>query len=112
MRMIRSLIMACVGVLAIAGAALAQDHSDCMGVNAAGSAGYVNIRQWPGLYAPVVTRLNNPSHGSDWGSAYWCGEEVWDSTEGGRTWSKVYFYSKSGNYYEGWASDKVLQFVD
>lgn len=97
-------MFAAVAIL-IASPALAE----CARVNAAGSSGYVNIREYPALNAPVVIRWNNPSHGSDWGSGYWCGQEYWD---GERTWSFIQMETKDGYYIEGWASDKVLQFVD
>lgn len=100
-------LLTAVAMLTSVGVASAQE--DCQRVNAAGSSGYVNVREFPSLRAPVITRLNNPSHGSDWGSAFWCGQEYWD---GERTWSVIEFETKNGEYVRGWVSDKVLQFVD
>lgn len=83
--------------------------ADCQRVNADGSPGYVNVRENPDLNARVITRWNNPSSGSDWGSAYWCGQEYTDYD--GRTWSLIEFETMSGQYVRGWVSDKVLQFL-
>lgn len=84
--------------------------ANCLRVNAAGTVGYVNVRANPDLNAPVITRWNNPSHGSDWGSALWCGQEYYDYD--GRSWSLIEFETKSGQFVRGWVSDKVLEFVD
>ena len=100
------------GMLAAAAIMVATPAlADCGRVNAAGSVGYVNLREWPSLYAPVIVKWNNPSHGSDWGSGRWlCDEYVDDDF---RVWSLIAFTDKNtGEYFEGWASDKVLHFVD
>lgn len=99
--------MLAAAAIMVASPALTQET--CQRVNAAGSAGYVNVREYPALNAPVIIRWSNPSHGSDWGTGFWCGDEYWD---GERTWSFIQMNLKDGNYAEGWVSDKVLQFVN
>lgn len=96
--------------LLIAGAALLATTVGslaCVPVNAAGSNGYVNVREYPSLYADVVARWYNPSHGSDWGSALACD---WEVDSEGRTWYWVEMTMKSGDYVEGWVSERVLHF--
>lgn len=105
--MFKYMIAAAAALFITSGSALA-----CQDVNAAGEPGWVNVREYPSLYAPVIRRWNNPSNGSDWGSGKWCGEEVWDGTEGGRVWSKIYLEMYDGSTVIGWVSDKVLQFLD
>lgn len=85
------------------------NHEDCQSVNAVGTVGYVNVREYPSLNASVLVRWSNPERGSDWGAGKYCYEESWD---GERMWSKVYLDMKDGSYYEGWVSDKVLEFLD
>lgn len=103
--MIKKIAIAALAILATAGIS----YAECQPVNAAGTVGYVNVRQKPELNSRVITRWSNPENGSDWGSGQYCGEEYVDFD--GRTWSRIYLYFKNGDQANGWVSDRVLQFL-
>jgi hypothetical protein len=96
------------GMIALS-ALFVTDAMACQRVNANGGVGYVNVREHPDLNARVVTQWNNPEFGSDWGSAYYCGQEYVDYD--GRTWSYIEMDMKDGSHVGGWVSDKVLMFL-
>lgn len=98
-----------VGLLLSAPIAAMANHENCQSINANGGVGYVNVRESPSLNAHVLIQWSNPESGSEWGSGKYCYEESWD---GERMWSKVYLNMQDGSYYEGWVSDKVLEFLD
>jgi hypothetical protein len=83
-------------------------HAECIALNNAGPAGFINIRRGPSPTAPVLWSTTNfwstDGHQS---AVKWCGRHAFD--ERGTMWAWVSFTMQHEPWeHKGWVSAKVL----